>query len=151
MKKGVNWKIAIPMLILGPFALIFILVFALDPIIPRIDVPEENSSTKEEKAATKTDFEASAQFTGTTFIVKNLDKYDCVDSKLEINGGVFSSGYVIEGYTLESGETYEVGALQFAKKDGTRFNPLEVKPLNFYIDCGGNNPLYGASWEGNLK
>jgi hypothetical protein len=78
-------------------------------------------------STTRMDFKASVKFTGTQFIISNLDDSDCIGSKMEINSGLLSGGYVLEGYTLETGKTYTVGALQFAKGE-KRLNPLEVKP-----------------------
>lgn len=100
--------------------------------------------------STRYDFKASVRFTGTQFVITNLDDLDCQNAKMEINGGIFRGGYVLEGYTLEAGKTYEVGALQFAKSDGTRFNPFEIKPKDFYIMCRGRNALDGASWLGEF-
>lgn len=96
------------------------------------------------------DFRASVRFTGTQFVISNLDDLDCQNAKMEINGGILRSGYVLEGYTLEAGKIYEVGALQFAKGDGTRFNPFEIKPKDFFIMCRGENALDGASWLGEF-
>jgi len=96
------------------------------------------------------DFRVSVEFTGTQFVISNLDDSDCQNAKMEINGGIFKGGYVLEGYVLETGETYEVGALQFAKSDGTRFNPFEIKPKSFFIMCKGENTLSGAGWFGEF-
>ncbi|MBU2567674.1 MAG: hypothetical protein KJ967_02715 [Elusimicrobia bacterium] len=100
---------------------------------------------------TRENFKASVSFTGTQFIVTNLDNLDCQNAKMEINGELFKGGFTYEGYILEAGETYKIGALQFAKSDGTRFNPFQLKPNNFFIICRGNNVLDGAagSWEFN--
>lgn len=92
------------------------------------------------------DFRAKVNFTGTKFVITNVDDTDCEGAKLEIN-----SKYTLEGYTLRSGKTYEVGALQFAKSDGTRFQPFEIKPKDFYIYCSGDNELGGAAWMGNFE
>lgn len=95
-------------------------------------------------------FRANVRFTGTQFVISNFDNSDCQNAKMEINGGIIRSGYVLDGYTLGAGKTYEVGALQFAKNDGTRLNPFEVKPKDFYIMCRGNNVLDGKSWLGEF-
>lgn len=91
------------------------------------------------------DFRVKVNFTGTQFVITNTDDTDCEGAKMEINGK-----YALKGYTLVSGKTYEVGALQFTKSDGTRFQPYETKPNEFYIYCSGSNALGGASWLGNL-
>ena len=98
------------------------------------------------KPTRRMDFRAIVKFTGTQFEITNADDTDCERAKLEIN-----SKYTLEGYTLKSGETYKVGALQFAKSDGTRFQPFEIKPKDFYIYCSGSNALGGAAWLGNFE
>jgi hypothetical protein len=101
-------------------------------------------------------FNASVRFTGTQFIISNLDPKDCENTQIRLN-----SDYQLDGYTLKSfinsidkktnkGITYTVGAGQFTKKDGTRFNSFNMKPLNFYIGCQGNNELQGAYWYGKF-
>jgi hypothetical protein len=55
--------------------------------------------------------------------------------KLEVNGGFFSGGYELKHPRIEAGQTYTVGARQFADSDGKRFNPYEMKPKKFSI-CG---------------
>ncbi len=90
------------------------------------------------------DLEASVSFTGTQFIIKNNDTFDYLNSKFEINGT-----YKLEGYTLKAGETYTVGMMQFADKQGNRFTNLK-KPQNFSIWCdlnNGKNGFFYASWN----
>lgn len=100
--------------------------------------------------ATRENFKASVNFTGTQFIITNLDDLDCENAKLQINGGSYS----LDGYLLEVGTTYTVGAMQFTKSDGTRFNPIQIKPKSFNIYCSrinSSNALGGASWYGEFK
>lgn len=78
---------------------------------------------------------ASVRFTGTQFIIENDDNFDWLNVKMEVNGSFLKSGFILETYRMEAGETYTVGALQFAKKDGTRFNPITYKPQKFDISC----------------
>lgn len=113
-------------------------------------------STKNEapKVATRENFKASVNFTGTQFVISNLDDLDCENAKMEINSGLLSGGYVLKGYVLEAGKTYTVGALQFTKDDGTRLNPYQIKPKTFSIYCssiGSTNALGGAGWYGEFK
>lgn len=111
----------------------------------------KQTSTSKPTPTPERDFKASVDFTGSQFVISNLDELDCVNAKMEINGGILSGGYVLDGYTLEKGQTYTVGAMQFTEKDGTRFNPLNTKPKNFFISCRGNNDLNYASWYGEFK
>jgi hypothetical protein len=92
-------------------------------------------------------FNASVNFTGSQFVIGNLDTADCQNARLQINGGTYS----LDGYILEKGQIYKVGAMQFTKKDGTRFNPLSTKPNSFFIYCKGSNELNGVGWYGEFK
>lgn len=112
----------------------------------------QNKSSKQENAITpapvkKSEFNASVNFTGTQFVINNLDQYSCENTRMQINGGSYS----YNGYTLEAGQEYTVGAAQFTKNDGTRFNPFSTKPLNFSIGCRGTNELSSAFWYGEFK
>ncbi len=105
---------------------------------------------------TQTTFVASANFTGTQFVISNLDPHTCENAKMQVNGD-----YSLDGYTLESGlnsatksgevTVYKVGAGQFTKGDGTRFNPYATKPQKFFIECRGDNELKGAYWYGEFQ
>ncbi len=130
--------------------IVFIVLGAIGSIFSSPDKKEETGKPTPTPYIQR-DFKASVRFTGTQFVITNLDDLDCQNAKMEINGGIFKGGYVYEGYILEAGKTYEVGALQFAKSDGTRFNPLETKPKDFFIMCRGGNALDGASWLGNFN
>lgn len=106
--------------------------------------------------ATQKTFVADVHFTGTQFIITNLDPHTCENAKMQVNGS-----YSLNGYNLESGlssaaksgkvQTYTVGASQFTKGDGSRFNPFGMKPLNFNIECRGDNELKYAFWYGEFK
>lgn len=96
----------------------------------------------------KTDFKASAYFTGTQFVISNEDSQDCQSARVIINI-TWNGGYTLEGYNLEKGQTYTVGAGQFTLSDGTRLNPFTTKPKSISITCQGNNELNGATYIGN--
>jgi len=96
------------------------------------------------------DLNASVRFTGTQFIIVNNDSYDWLNVKMEINGSILKSGFILKTNRMEAGETYTVGALQFAKKDGTRFNPGTYKPQSFDISCEtpeGENAFWSGGWK----
>ena len=95
-------------------------------------------------------FNAKVHFDGTQFIISNAEAHDCENAKLEINGGLFKGGYSLDGYTLEAGNEYTVGAGQFADNDGNRFNPLNTKPQNFNIFCRGTNEISNSNWYGEF-
>ena len=79
----------------------------------------------------------------------NRDPFDWTDCKLEVNPGFLSGGYELRAGLLRSGDTYTVGAMQFANSDGERFNPFSHKAQAFSIRCStpkGRAGYYG-SWE----
>jgi len=93
---------------------------------------------------------ASVRFTGTQFIIENNDNFDWLNVKMEVNGSILKSGFILETDRMNAGETYTVGALQFAKKDGTRFNPVTYKPQNIDIYCDtpkGEDAFWAGGWE----
>ncbi len=86
---------------------------------------------------------ASASFTGTQFVIINSDSFDYPDATITINGK-----YRLNA-TLQAGETYTVGMMQFADRQGTRFS-INQKPLNISISCrleDGSHGFYHASWN----
>lgn len=71
---------------------------------------------------------------------------------MEVNGKLLKNGFILETNRIKAGETYTVGALQFAKSDGTRFNPFTYKPQDFDISCDtpkGERVFYSGSWGGD--
>ena len=81
----------------------------------------------DDKDKSNVDLKASVNFTGTQFVITNLDNFDYNNAKFEINGK-----YKLRGYNIKAGETYTVGMLQFADDDGNRFNMM-AKPQKFSI------------------
>lgn len=92
---------------------------------------------------------ATVHFTGTQVVVKNKDSFNWSNVKLEVNPGLVSGGYVLNVPTMKAGETYTVGALQFAKSDGERFNPFTHKPQKFSIWCDTpkGKGFYSGEWK----
>jgi hypothetical protein len=78
---------------------------------------------------------ASVDFDGTQFIIANADKYDWTNVRIKVNAGLLNNGYYLDTYTLKAGSVYTVGSMQFAKSDGTRFNPFQMKPRKVEISC----------------
>ena len=100
-----------------------------------------------------TDLDASIKFTGTQFIIANNNNFDWLNVKIEVNGSPLKGGFILKTDTIEAGETYTVGALQFAKEDGTRFNPFIYKPQKFDIYCNtlkGAKASWSADWDGEI-
>jgi len=82
-------------------------------------------------------------------VITNNGAEDWTGVKLEINGGFFSGGYELRTERIAAGSTVSVGALQFAKRDGTRFNPYQLKPQKFVISAnvGGMSGIYVGGWK----
>ncbi len=81
------------------------------------------------------DLNATVRFTGTQFVIKNGDSFDWENVKLDVNSHGLSSGFVYQTARMRAGETYFVGAMQFAQSDGVRFNPFTLKVQNLYISA----------------
>ena len=77
----------------------------------------------------------SVLFDGTQFHITNRESVDWINVLLDINSGWIRSGYTYTVPIIPAGSTYSVGVLNFAKKDGTRFNPFTTKPTGIYIYC----------------
>ena len=91
---------------------------------------------------------ASVRFTGAQFVITNNDNFDWTNVKFEVNSGFLGGGYVLETPIIAAQNTYTVGALQFAKDDGTRLNPFAVKPQNIFISCETpqGKAFYSGGW-----
>ena len=93
---------------------------------------------------------ASVKFDGEQFIVQNKDSYDWRNVKMEINSKLLSSGYSYNmPFAMTAGQTYTVGAMQFTKSDGERFNPFTHKPKKVVISgtIQGKTGYFFAEWE----
>lgn len=96
------------------------------------------------------DLKASVNFTGTQFIIKNNDTFNYTNVKLEVNSQGLKNGYILKTSILKAGESFTVGAAQFTKGDGTRFNPFTIKPKNLSIWCdtpSGKKGFYFGEWN----
>lgn len=103
----------------------------------------------EEKVPDWLDLNAHVQFDSTQFVITNNDAFNWRNVKLEINSGLLRGGYILKVPVMTAGQTYTVGAAQFAKGDGTRFNPFTMKLLKLAILADVKNTKGTAylSWE----
>jgi hypothetical protein len=99
--------------------------------------------------ARSADLSADVQFTGTQFVITNHGGFFWSNCKLEINSGIVRGGYSSSAPMITAGHAYTIGAMQFAKSSGERFNPLTMKPNNFYVEC--DTPQGRASYMGEWK
>jgi len=112
---------------------IFLFIVVIAAIIAF--APEEKGKKPSRTTSASIDLQANVRFDGSQFIITNRDSFDWTSVKLEVNSGLLTGGYVLKAKQLEAGHTYTVGALQFAKSDGTRLNPFTTKPQKFSIWC----------------
>ena len=127
---------------------VLIMIIAVIVVVGSGDGDSDSGSTQKEESIR--DLNASIRFTGTQFVITNNDSFDWTDVKLEVNSQGLRSGYILRSNVIEAGTTYTVGAMQFAKKNGEKFNPFTHKPTNFSIWCdtpGGKNGSYYGAWD----
>lgn len=140
MRKIVKW---IPAYVIG----FVIIMWISHAIVFKPEPPKKPVSTT--TPTTTIDLKATVKFTGTQFVITNNDNFDWTNVELKLNSGLIFGGYVLKTQRMIAGETYTVGAMQFAKDDGTRFNPSTTKALNLFIWCDtpkGNGSCYG-DWD----
>ena len=83
---------------------------------------------------------AAVSFDGTQLTITNEDTYDWHNVDMQLNSGTFDNGFEYKpGIVMMAGQTYTVGCMQFAKGDGTRFNPYTYKAQNIWISCDNDN------------
>jgi len=93
---------------------------------------------------------AAVRFTGTQFIIQNNDSFEWDNVQLELNSpGIFSNGYIYTESVIPANTQDIIGAMQFAKSDGTRFDPFATKPMQMNISCDvdSNRGYYTGTWK----
>jgi hypothetical protein len=75
------------------------------------------------------------RFHGYRFNIDNSDNFDWKDVEVEINSGIIFGGFKLNVPVIRAHKKYSVGALEFVKSDGTRFNPILTKLLHISISC----------------
>lgn len=116
-----------------------------------INTEKKQEATPSPTPEAKKEMKGSAAFNGTQFAVTNKNDFDWLECKFEANSGLIKGGYTYNApLAIKAGETYSVGARQFAKGDGTRFDPINIKAQNFSANCKDDKGemLFGY-WEWN--
>lgn len=106
---------------------------------------QKRAAARAKQSKRSDQLDASVSFSGTQFTITNNDSYDWTNVKMEVNGGLVRGGYVLKTNVIRAGQTYTVGAMQFAKGDGERFNPFTHKVQQFHI-----NSIQGY-WFGEMN
>ena len=116
--------------------------------------PQRRTTTRRDvgrKSSSVASLKASVHFTGTKFTITNNDVFDWTNVKMEINGGLIRGGHTLKHPVMAAGQTYTVGAMQFAKGDGERFNPFTMKPNKFDIYSRDDRGIAKGLWVGGWK
>ena len=93
---------------------------------------------------------AKVAFAGAQFIISNNDSFDWKNVNLEIIPGSLEDRFSLNVPVILSGETYEADAAEFVNDIGIHFDPVKMKPQEFWILCdtptrkGGS---YLADWK----
>jgi len=136
------------------FLVIFlVLIFSLFGIFYYYgsDMSSKTPTVSKKEAPDTVELKASVSFDGSKFTITNDDSFAWVNVEMEINGGVIRGGYVLEHPQMVAGQTYTVGSMQFAKGDGTRFNPFTMKPQKFVIYSRDSSGMPKGIWYGGWK
>lgn len=123
-------------------------------VVKKVQKQKPKAVKKVEKPKPKpkqeVDLVATVRFDQKQFTIINRNNFDWTQVKMEVNSGLIASGYILEQNRLKANTTYTVGALQFAKPDGTRLNPFTTKVLNMTIRAKLPNGQWGwwyGGWE----
>jgi len=107
---------------------LILIIFGIIWIIAVFSPSKKSESPSPPPPREEVDLNAQVLFTGTQFKITNKNNFNWTDVKLEVNGKYFYNVSIIKP-NIE----YTVGAMQFAKRDGTRFNPFTMKPRDFFL------------------
>jgi hypothetical protein len=121
---------------LGISFILILLAGVIGVIMRNIDNRDKATTAAVARApapAEDTQLQATVSFTGTQFEIVNVGSVDWKNVKFDLNGGLFSSGYVHRLGELKALEVYRIGAMQFTDSDGRRFNPFQLKPQQMAI------------------
>ncbi len=92
---------------------------------------------------TSVELSPNIRFDGTQFHITNNNDFDWVNVTFKVN-----SVYKLNASLIAAKTEYTVGAMQFAKDDGTRFNPFTTKANDIYISADTVDNRHG-SWAGS--
>ena len=105
----------------------------------------DQSSTTREPPALK----ANIDFDGSQFFITNRDTFDWTSVVIIVNSGLSPGSFRLRHPRVKAGQTYTVGAMQFANRDGQKFNPFTTKAKTIHIFCQTpyGERAYGGGWE----
>ena len=104
----------------------------------------------EDSGTTEVTLNAEVVYDDGQFTITNNDDFAWTDVEFDLNYETWSSGYTYHANRLDANTIYTVGSMQFAKSDGTMFNPFTQKPLKMSIHCktsDGKDAWWFGSWK----
>jgi hypothetical protein len=137
VKKNLS-KMVISIVGLGVFLILAVASVDTD----KGQTPSSFTRERVPRKPARPDLDARVVFTGTQFVIGNNNDFDWTNVKIEINSGLIRGGYVLHASCIKANSVYTVGAAQFAKSDGERFNPFSHKVLNVTITCDDGGFYY---------
>ncbi len=128
LKKGPWWK---PRGVLAWVAVVFIIGWIIYAV-------STNSSTSTPPKDT-TNLDGNVSYNDLQFKVSNTEQKDWEYCHFTLNNDYHypGSSFSDKAGPIKAGETVFINASNFAKSDGTRFNPYSVKPQAINVDCNG--------------
>ena len=108
---------------------------------------EIDAQAKAEAEAGK-ELDADIKYDSTTLIITNKETQDWTGCRIVLNSKIIGSDYShqVNGVIGED-NSYIILMNEFAKKDGTRFNPYYTKVKNLFISCDVEGNQRDAYYE----
>lgn len=95
----------------------------------------ETSTQKQSSNDGNIVIQPTVAYSGTEFTITNNDNFDWTEVNMTVNPHGFNGGFHLFLSRVAAGESYTVGAMQFAESDGRRFNHFADKLLTMTISC----------------
>jgi len=118
--------------------------------VTKPSVPSWQTSSTEYAEEDYLNLKGTVRYDGVQFIITNTNDFHWVNVELDLNGGLWSSGYVYRIPRIPVG-TWYIDVTNFTKKNGEIFNPFSMRPLRLaitaYNDAGEVTGFGMHSWE----
>lgn len=135
-------------IVIGGFFLFGTIEYPTQPSRTETSIPSSVTSTTEFNGEDALDLRGTVRYTGTEFELTNSSSFHWVNVELDLNGGLWASGYVYTIARIPPG-TWHISTTNFVKKGGEMFNPFTHRPQSMVImtkNSRGTITGYG-SWK----
>ena len=96
------------------------------------------------------DLDMTLNWDGYVFTLVNKSGRDWTNVELEINEPLLTRGYIMKVQKIAAGSKVTLRARQFAKPDGTIFNPATTKPQKVSVLCDVEGTSQKGFWLGSF-